>query len=93
MSSNTKLTMAGKSLTPNIQNYNFNQKLRIGPETGDARIMWARFPALLGFMQLAEAEQTMTDMVVAGMQKFAVCMNNMLTANYTGNLHTLVLDW
>jgi hypothetical protein len=46
--------------------------------------MWARFPALLGFMQLAQAEPTMTDTVVAGMQKFAVCMNDMLTANYTG---------
>jgi hypothetical protein len=46
--------------------------------------MWARFPGLLGFMQLAEAEPAMTDTVVAGMQKFAVCMHGMLTANYTG---------
>lgn len=52
--------------------------------------MWGRFPALLGFMQLAEAEPTMTDTVVAGMQKFAECMNDMLTANYTGTHFYLV---
>jgi hypothetical protein len=56
--------------------------------------MWGRFPALLGFMQLAEAEPTMTDTIVNGMQKFAVCMNNMLAANYTGTAPLLVLtDW
>jgi hypothetical protein len=61
-----------------------NSSSRLGNETGSARIMWGRFPALLGFMQLAQAEPTMTDKIVAGMQKFAVCMNNMLLANYTG---------
>lgn len=54
--------------------------------------MWARFPALLGFMQLAQAEPAMADKVVAGMQKFAVCMNDMLTANYTGEYYLEVQD-
>ena len=56
--------------------------------------MWGRFPALLGFMQLAQAEPTMTDTIVSGMQKFAVCMNNMLLANFTGKHYAgVVFGW
>jgi hypothetical protein len=42
-------------------------------------------------MQLAEAEPTMRGTVVDGMQKFAVCMHDMLTANYTGTRSHLAL--
>lgn len=60
----------------------------LGAEVGAGRILWARFPASLGFMQLAEAEPTMTDKIVTGLQNFAVLMNSMLKNNYTGYLGT-----
>ena len=60
----------------------------IGPEVGDARIFWGRFPLCLGLTQLAEANSSWTQPVVDSLQKFTALMHTMLSDNYTGYINT-----
>ncbi|KAK8248815.1 hypothetical protein IWZ00DRAFT_471623 [Phyllosticta capitalensis] len=59
----------------------------LGPETGKSRNLWARYPLLLGLMQLVEAEpQTWETPVLGAMSRFVGLMLTMLKANGTGYL-------
>ncbi|KAF2084603.1 hypothetical protein K490DRAFT_75716 [Saccharata proteae CBS 121410] len=60
----------------------------IGPETGTARNFWARYPVMLGLMQLVEADgETYGEEVLEAMYRFVALMNGMLKDNYTGYLY------
>ena len=51
----------------------------LGPELGYDRIMWARFPLLLGMTQLAEANATWEARIVPAMQKYVNLIHKMLS--------------
>ena len=56
----------------------------IGPETGSARNFWARYPTLLGMIQLVQADASYKPTVLPAMHKFFGLMNTMLKNNLTG---------
>ncbi|KAK7701954.1 hypothetical protein SLS57_011557 [Botryosphaeria dothidea] len=59
----------------------------LGPETGRARNFWARYPLLLGMIQLVEAEpQTWEDPIVNATGRFVDLMVNMLRNDSSGYL-------
>jgi hypothetical protein len=58
----------------------------IGPEKGQARNFWARYPLFLGMIQLVEADPTFRSTVLPAMHKFVTLQNTMLKDNYTGYL-------
>ncbi|KZV90509.1 hypothetical protein EXIGLDRAFT_740764 [Exidia glandulosa HHB12029] len=53
----------------------------LGPEP---RILWGRYPALLGLMQFAEADPSQADKIVTAMHKFVALANKMLHNNGDG---------
>jgi Beta-L-arabinofuranosidase, GH127 len=59
----------------------------IGPETGNARNFWARYPLFLGFIQVLEADNaTYGATVLPAMNRFVTLMNSMLHNNGSGYL-------
>jgi hypothetical protein len=56
----------------------------IGPENKTARNFWGRMPLFLGFIGLAEANDTWKEDIVPALHKFNSLMNTMLKDNYTG---------
>ncbi|KAK7615542.1 hypothetical protein BKA81DRAFT_318831 [Phyllosticta paracitricarpa] len=59
----------------------------LGPETGKSRNLWARYPLLLGLIQLVEAEpQTWEKPVLDSIGRFVGLMLTMLKSNGTGYL-------
>ncbi|KAF2236248.1 hypothetical protein EV356DRAFT_77285 [Viridothelium virens] len=57
----------------------------LGPETGPARLFWARFPFCLGLIQLIEADSaTYQDKVVTALHRYFELMNSMLLDNGAG---------
>ena len=51
----------------------------IGPETTyDSNNIWGRFPMMLGLMQLAEAEPSMTQRIVSAIHRFVPILNTLL---------------
>ena len=58
----------------------------IGPEVGNARNFWARYPLFLGLINLLEADSSFEDTVVPALQRFFILMNTMLKNNGTGYL-------
>ncbi|KAK8173522.1 hypothetical protein IWX90DRAFT_427196 [Phyllosticta citrichinensis] len=59
----------------------------LGPETGKSRNLWARYPLLLGLIQLVEAEpQTWEKPVLDSIGRFVGLMLTMLNSNGTGYL-------
>lgn len=56
----------------------------IGPENGNSRNFWARYPLFLGLTQLAEANETWTEPIVTSLHEFVTLMHSMLANNYTG---------
>ena len=52
----------------------------LGPETTyNSATLWGRFPMVLGFIQMAEADPSYTDKIVTALQKFTSLMDGMLT--------------
>jgi len=58
----------------------------IGPEVGNARNFWARYPLFLGLINLLEADSSYEESVVPALQRFFTLMNTMLKNNGTGYL-------
>lgn len=58
----------------------------IGPETGGARNFWARYPILLGMIQLVEADASYRQSVLPALHDFVALQNKMLKNDYEGYL-------
>ena len=58
----------------------------IGPEVGNSRNFWARYPLFLGLINLLEADSSYEESVVPALQRFFALMNTMLKNNGTGYL-------
>lgn len=56
----------------------------IGPESGNARLLWARFPLLLGLTNLADANETWVKPVENVLKGFVLRMYDMLKDDYKG---------
>ncbi|KAF1986459.1 hypothetical protein K402DRAFT_89645 [Aulographum hederae CBS 113979] len=57
----------------------------LGPETGSARNLWARYPFLLGLIQLLEADsKTYASTVLPAIHKFVGLMHKMLSNDLMG---------
>ena len=53
----------------------------LGPEVGDERDLWGRFPLFLGLWQLVEAEPNRAAKIIPAMYSFVNIMNTMLIDN------------
>ncbi|KAF2835446.1 hypothetical protein M501DRAFT_1019963 [Patellaria atrata CBS 101060] len=56
----------------------------LGPESVDYRNLWARFPIMLGFMQLYEADLRYSELLLPAMYKFIDLMHSMLADDLSG---------
>lgn len=75
----------------------------LGPETTyNSNNLWGRFPMMLGLMQLAEAEPTMTQPIVSAIHRFVPILNTLLHDGLSPNEQwgrarygdmSLVLQW
>ncbi len=60
----------------------------IGPENSTARNFWARYPVLLGFIGLVEADpEVYQERVLDALEKFMRLMHNMLKDGYRGYIY------
>ncbi|KAF2103088.1 hypothetical protein NA57DRAFT_52623 [Rhizodiscina lignyota] len=59
----------------------------IGPETGNARNFWARYPFFLGLIGLVEADSSYRTQVLNALHSFFKLMNSMLHDDYAGYLY------
>ena len=58
----------------------------IGPEVGNARNFWARYPLFLGLVNLLEADSSYESTVLPAMHRFVALMNAMLKDDGRGYL-------
>lgn len=58
----------------------------LGPEVGQARNFWARYPLFLGMVQLVEADAKYEKTVLPALHKFVELQNLMLKNDYEGYL-------
>lgn len=59
----------------------------IGPEEGNARNFWARYPFFLGLINLVEADSSYRSDALDAFHRFNGLMNSMLENNYDGYLY------
>lgn len=59
----------------------------LGPEKGQARNFWARYPFFLGLINLIEADSSYRSEVLDALHSFNKLMNSMLHNDYTGYLY------
>jgi hypothetical protein len=58
----------------------------IGPEQGQARNFWARYPLFLGMIQLCEADPKFSTRILPALHRFVDLQNSMLKDDYAGYL-------
>ena len=58
----------------------------IGPEVGNSRNFWARYPLFLGLVNLLEADSSYESTVMPAMRRFVALMNRMLKNKGRGYL-------